>query len=95
MVFTSFCSYLVLLLDLEHLVDREYLLEKNFIKKVRRRIYHTNRLDLGYPFHHVHLEVLHLVDPYHPLDLDYLVDLVDLDNQHHPERRKNNILFRE
>lgn len=50
-------------------------------------MYCTDQLDLGYPFHHVHLGVSHLVDPYHPLDLGYLVDLVDLDNRHHPRRR--------
>ncbi len=51
----------------------------------------THQLDLEYPFHLVHLEVLHLVDLYHPLDLGYLVDLVDLDSRHHP--RKNSIYF--
>ncbi len=44
----------------------------------------THQLDLEYPFHLVRLEVLHLVDQYHPLDLDYLVDLVDRDSQHRP-----------
>lgn len=46
----------------------------------------TYRLDLEYPFLLVRLEVWHLVDQCHPFDLDCLVDLVDLDNQHHPEK---------
>lgn len=45
----------------------------------------THRLDLAYPFHLFHLEVLHPVGRYHPLDLDCLVVLVDLGNQHHPK----------
>jgi hypothetical protein len=79
--------YLVLLLNLEDLVDQEYLFEKNIMKKKKVMLNGTHRLDLEYPFHLFHLATSHLADRYHPLDRDYRVDLVDLDSRHHPKRK--------
>ena len=63
--------------------------EKNRLNKIfKKRTIDTYQLDLGYPFLHDHLEVLRLVDQYHPLGQDCLVDLVGQDNLRHPKRNK-------
>ncbi len=54
---------------------------------ITQMIIDTYRLGQEYPFLLFRLEVLHLVDQYHPLDQDCLVDLVGLDNQHHPTQK--------
>jgi hypothetical protein len=55
---------------------------------ITQMIIDTYRLGQEYPSLLFHLEVLHLVDQYHPLGQDCLVDLVGQDNQHHPTQKE-------